>query len=629
MSEVEKTPVVEKTEEGEKTKVVENPVVEKKEVPTGPVDKKIFIGGLTASVTENEIKERFSKFGRVDSVSVAKNAEGECRGFAHMHIFTTAKQWDSCLSVYNGAKWRGQELKLEEAKPDWKERFKERQEKIKEQEEKKKKRLLRWNDSEGFHAKDMTPVTDNNMGTRKGWKRGRYGRAIAVMRLKKNDGTKFVFEPTHYKNNLTKLYNIGVRMKPVSQLITSLSDDEEDMDEESRWPKLRRLSTDKQQMSYDDDEEEYEQDENTEYKMTDDEKRRFAMENMFEQQNAKKEMLRKSLAEERDNHINFDNDDEDIKVDEAFSMDIDQEEQENEPKEPVESKKWMFDSDEESEGELDIQINPVLEGEAGRKRLELQKKFKGDERFKLGEDFIEESEKIAKKKNVGDAISQELDADKNQAMDVLNSMFGERRVDTRVQHRNTAWSTPARFDPDADDSSKYLADQKKEEYHNAKSDNEDDNNDDIFNTPRKPESAIPVVSTEKHFEVNTNLKPLFGDVEEAPFTLFGGDDNKPVETKPLFAKRPHEEFASNFIPKKEEGRLGLGVMFFFHLDDPGLMKKSCYSYDPAGVFQQNVEERDSYESKWRTQRPVIKEILKKRQKNAAKNQKKRSTRDLK
>jgi hypothetical protein len=233
------------------------------------------------------------------------------------------------------------------------------------------------------------------------------------------------------------------------------------------------------------------------------------MEKMFEQQNAKKEMLRKSLAEERDNHINFDNDD-DIKVDEAFNMDIDQEE--DEPKEPVESKKWMFDSDEESEEELDIQINPVLEGEAGRKRLELQKKFKGDERFKLGEDFIEESEKIVKKKNLGDAISQELDADKDQAMDVLRSMFGEQRVDTRVQHRNTAWATPARFDPDADDSSKYLADKKKEEDHNENE--EDDNDDDFFNAPRKPESAIPVVSTEKHFEVNTNLKPLFGDVEE-------------------------------------------------------------------------------------------------------------------
>jgi len=47
------------------------------------------------------------------------------------------------------------------------------------------------------------------------------------------------------------------------------------------------------------------------------------------------------------------------------------------------------------------------------------------------------------------------------------------------------------------------------------------------------------------------------------------------------------------------------------------------------VFQEKTEERDSYENKWRTQRPVIKEILKKRQKNAIKNQKRRSTKNLK
>lgn len=92
--------------------------------------------------------------------------------------------------MYNGAKWKGSELKLEEAKIDWQERKRLREEKILEQEEKKKKRLERWNDSEGFHSKDMSLITDNNMGTRKGWKRGRYGRAIAVMRLKKEDGTK-------------------------------------------------------------------------------------------------------------------------------------------------------------------------------------------------------------------------------------------------------------------------------------------------------------------------------------------------------------------------------------------------------------------------------------------------------
>lgn len=292
-------------------------------------------------------------------------------------------------------------------------------------------------------------------------------------------------------------------MKPVSQLITKVEEDD-DEDEEAHWPKLRKLSRDHTET----DTYEEEQDEN--YKMTDDEKRRFAMEKMFNDQKAKKDMLSKALAaaqqNNQDRHTSFENEDEDIKVDDAFNMDLDQEE----VKEPVEAKKWMFDSDEEeSEDELDIQINPVLEGEAGRKRLELQKKFKGDDRFKLGEDFIDPSEKV-EKKDLGDAISQEIGADKNQAMDVLNAMFGERKVDPKVQPRNTAWATPARFDPDADDSAKYLAD--KPQYDDGEEEEEE------F-TPRKPESAMPVVSTAKHFEVNTNLKPLFGDAGEGMHIL--------------------------------------------------------------------------------------------------------------
>lgn len=486
--------------------------------------------------------------------------------------------------MYNGAKWKGQLLKLEEAKMDWQEKKRLRDEKIKEQEEKKRKRLLRWNDSDGFHAKDMTPVTDNNMGTRKGWKRGRYGRAIAVMRLKKNDGTKFVFEPTHYKNNLTKLYNIGVRMKPVRQLITSIDSEESDEeDEEANWPKLRPLpkdDEDEEMGDYNASDKNHDDDEDDQ-KMTDDQKRRAAMEKMFEEQRARNDMIKKALAaqgDDRTNHMTFDDDgDDDIKVDDAFNMDDD----EPEVKAPVEAKKWMFDSDEEdeSDGEFNININPVLEGEEGRKRLELQKKFKGDDRFKLSEDFIDEEEKKVKKKDLGDEISQELSADKNQAMDVLRSMFGEQKVDTRVQPRNTAWTSSARFDPDADDSSKYLAEKPQDESVDGKDkdeneeEEEEEDEDDLFSAPRKAESAIPVVSTEKHFEVNTNLKPLFGGADDAPFTLFGGDD-EPAEEKPLFGgAKTVNDFAANFAPKKTEGRLGLGVLFFFHLDDPALKNK--------------------------------------------------------
>lgn len=385
------------------------------------------------------------------------------------------------LGVYNGAKWRGQELKLEEAKMDWQERKRLRQEKILEQEEKKKKRLLRWNDSEGFHAKDMTPVTDNNMGTRKGWKRGRYGRAISVMRLKKNDGTKFVFEPTHYKNNLTKLYNIGVRMKPVSQLITKV--DDESSDSEDDWPSYSNKAGSQDQEDQDEDQETH-----TARSMTDDEKRRAAMEKMFEEQTIKKEMISKALAgqAEGQNHTTFGNDDDDdIQVDDAFKMDVDEEEQE--PKKPMDAKKWMFDSDEDdndSDQELDIKINPVLEGEAGRKRLELQKKFKGDDRFKLGEDFIDEEEKNVQPKNLGDDITQALDTEKDQAMDVLRAMFGDDKVNFKPKHQSNTWASSDRFDPDADDSSKYLAEAAVEEdtttvkHQNA--DEEDEDDEDFF-----------------------------------------------------------------------------------------------------------------------------------------------------
>lgn len=228
----------------------------------------------------------------------------------------------------------------------------------------------------------------------------------------------------------------------------------------------------------------------------------------------------------------------------------------------------------------------MLEGEAGRKRLELQKKFKGDDRFKLGEEFIDEEEEKQKKKDLGDEITQELGAEKNQAMDVLRAMFGSEKMETKAPStRNTTWSNAARFDPDADDSSKYLAekptddllDKKTVTYNDDEEEEEqvdDDDEDNLLNIIRKPESAIPVVSTEKHFEVNTNLKPLFGDAS-APFTLFGGDDDDstPVQqSKSLFGKSEYD-YAANFTPKKAEGRLGLGVLFFFHLGDPALMNK--------------------------------------------------------
>jgi hypothetical protein len=132
-------------------------------------------------------------FGEIVDASIAKDIENQCRGFGHITIKTTTNQWTKCVSVYNNAKWKGGVMKIEDAKPGYKEKIEAGKQEIKlkqEQKEEKAKKRKRVTDSDGFLARDMTLINDKNVDGRKGWKRGRYGRAIAVMRLTKDNGTK-------------------------------------------------------------------------------------------------------------------------------------------------------------------------------------------------------------------------------------------------------------------------------------------------------------------------------------------------------------------------------------------------------------------------------------------------------
>src|SRR5436189_3909079 len=76
---------------------------------------------------------------------------------------------------------------------------------------------------------------------------------------------------------------------------------------------------------------------------------------------------------------------------------------------------------------VDIEINPLFEGVSGRDRLNLQKKFRGDERFKLTEDFVSDEED--KQKDVGkiddDEITKSLKEERTNQFDILKEMFGD------------------------------------------------------------------------------------------------------------------------------------------------------------------------------------------------------------
>lgn len=78
-------------------------------------------------------------------------------------------------------------------------------------------------------------------------------------------------------------------------------------------------------------------------------------------------------------------------------------------------------------------VNPLFEGTSGRNRLNLQKKFHGDERFKLTEDFVSDEEdnqndeinKFSSGKADDDEITKLLKEERDNQFDVLKVMFGD------------------------------------------------------------------------------------------------------------------------------------------------------------------------------------------------------------
>ncbi|KAI9275712.1 hypothetical protein BDA99DRAFT_457392, partial [Phascolomyces articulosus] len=600
------------------------------------VDKRIYIGGLHSSVDDQLIRDRFGRYGTIGDITIAKDVEGNCRGFGHFNINTTPKQWAGCLSLYNGAKWKGQIMRLEDAKMDYMERKRKEteQQQIKEEKQRKKRLRIEQATRTVMESKDMALVTDRLAKQKRGWRLGRYGRGIAMMRLKKPDGTQLVFDPKLYANNLTKLYDMGATVKPVHRL-PMYYEEPETFDQDTSLSTSDSISlsrNDKEALST---------------MNKDNEKRLAAMERRIQEEKQRQEILQRSFMnnQERSNHVTFEaSDDENEEKERGEEPEVSKTTERPAPRDS----KWMFDSDEEDgdTSNFEIKINPALEGEKGRELLELQSKFKGDDRFKLSEEFKDdddEEEKDTRARRIQkesddepeDEISKTIAEEKNQSMDLLRAMFGDEKVE-KTKPKEVQWSFGARYDPEAEDADDFLR-KPKEEYvesdqdHNQEEHDVDDDEEPLPGNT-KPVTAMPVVSTEKHFEVNVNMKPLFGAEEAEPFKLFGGDGDTGADddnNEPLFGNMfgmgyddvDHDSGAPSFAPKQnKESHVGLGVLFFFHTNNPALMKKSCFGYDPKGSFQRT--DGEDYEAQWREKRPDIGEILKKRQKQAVRRHKK-------
>jgi len=84
--------------------------------------------------------------------------------------------------------------------------------------------------------------------------------------------------------------------------------------------------------------------------------------------------------------------------------------------------------------EIDIAVNPIFEGTSGRDHLNLQRKFRGDERFKLTEDFVSDDDNDDNPKDTvnnsptaqidDEEATKTLEEERAGQFDILKEMFG-------------------------------------------------------------------------------------------------------------------------------------------------------------------------------------------------------------
>ncbi len=81
------------------------------------MEKKIYVGNISFSVTEDELREIFAQHGEVESVKIITDAvTGRPRGFGFIEMVSEESAMNA-IKALNGVELKGRTLNVSEARP--------------------------------------------------------------------------------------------------------------------------------------------------------------------------------------------------------------------------------------------------------------------------------------------------------------------------------------------------------------------------------------------------------------------------------------------------------------------------------------------------------------------------------
>ena len=81
------------------------------------MEKKLYVGSLSYSTTEDGLKEYFSQAGQVESVVIIKDKfSGRSKGFCFVEM-STEEEAQKAIEMFNDKEFDGRKLTVNEARP--------------------------------------------------------------------------------------------------------------------------------------------------------------------------------------------------------------------------------------------------------------------------------------------------------------------------------------------------------------------------------------------------------------------------------------------------------------------------------------------------------------------------------
>ncbi|XP_020557117.1 nucleolar protein 8 isoform X2 [Oryzias latipes] len=210
--------------------------------------RRLFVGGLSHTVTQKELKDRFGKFGDVVDVELRTRRDEEgvpYKTFGYINISISDADLKRCLTVLNKSKWKGGTLQIETAKESFLHRLAQEQQAVANQDlqqaaaDDRRQNLLDSLSKAGidnFTMKAAVPGTE--VPGHKDWVVSKFGRVLPVLQLRCQKGNKarvMKYDPSKYSHNIRKLDRCADdQSTPVSQLTWELDGGDDDISRKRR-----------------------------------------------------------------------------------------------------------------------------------------------------------------------------------------------------------------------------------------------------------------------------------------------------------------------------------------------------------------------------------------------------------